>query len=191
MWVPRSPSDIPNALIRVFLQDAGGLYDESRGLPPFRKVTPEVKAFFDNTCPYCGVSDTEAEFVEEHIVARNQKQAGLHAWGNVVWACRSCNRKKSGKDWRAFLATVAVDEETFDDRVRRIEQFQASYRYDPDVEALKAVLVELYRLADLQARGLIRFALTSASLVLGAMGGTEPDPAGLPGNITTEPAEAQ
>ena len=103
--------DIPNRYANLVLQEAGDVYDEARGLPPLRKLvakrgtTPaaaaynrhvqRVLSFFDGSCAYCGATSV----AEDHLVPRNKDSAGLHASGNVVPACKSCNDAKSNKEW--------------------------------------------------------------------------------------------
>jgi len=38
----RSLADVPNRIVRLFLQEAGRQYDENRGLPRFGSMTPAL-----------------------------------------------------------------------------------------------------------------------------------------------------
>src|SRR4051812_45339885 len=103
----RSYSDIPNRYANLVLQEAGDIYDHARGLPALRKLqmrrgtSPAAVAynqnvqtlldFFEGACAYCGAPRA----AEDHLVPRNTESAGLHAWGNVVPACKRCNDTKS------------------------------------------------------------------------------------------------
>ncbi len=63
----------------------------------------------------------------------NKDSLGLHAWGNVVPACRPCNRDKHRKDWRAFLQTKCEGDLLLS-RQRRIEAFIEEKQYEPDLQ---------------------------------------------------------
>jgi len=45
------------------------------------------------TCQYCGRQSHELTI--DHVIPRSR--GGLHAWDNVVSACRACNHRKGGK----------------------------------------------------------------------------------------------
>jgi hypothetical protein len=83
--------------------------------------------------------------VEEHLVPMNRESVGLHAWGNVVLACKPCNDVKSGNAWQSH---PRLDVE----RRGLIEAYIAEYSYHPDVTELRVVLGKLYELADRQTR---------------------------------------
>src|SRR4051794_9638062 len=103
--MPRTRADIANSALRIFLHDMGVAYDEARGLEPFKKTKhfPQVREFFGDRCCYCAKPFSSAEpAVEDHLVPTNKTALGLHAWGNIVPACRDCNAKKQGNDWRDF-----------------------------------------------------------------------------------------
>jgi 5-methylcytosine-specific restriction endonuclease McrA len=92
----RSLADVPNRLVRIFLEAAGRDYDVNRGLAAYSKLTPALIARFDGRCAYCGEAKP---LVEEHVVPINRTAVGLHAWGNIVPACKDCNRIKEGDAW--------------------------------------------------------------------------------------------
>ena len=162
----RSYSDVPNRIVHLFLQEAGASYDIARGFKPFKRVA-ETLDFFDGRCAYCGAS--REALVEEHVVPRNRVSVGLHAWGNVVPACASCNRAKSSSPWGSYLATIADDPSVIERRQQRITSFRAHFRYDPATDQLRDVVEALYTLADTQSRALVKFALKSSSLALQGM----------------------
>ena len=163
----RSYSDVPNRTIQIFLQEAGVMYDRARGLEPFRRID-DTLGFFEHACAYCGIEG--AELVEEHVIPRNRAGVGLHAWGNVVPACRNCNRQKGGRlGWDDFLRSLVGDAEVAESRVQKIEAFQTAYRYAPNTAALGAILNSLYNLVDVQTRGLVRFAVEASAAVLADM----------------------
>jgi 5-methylcytosine-specific restriction endonuclease McrA len=63
-------------------------------VPYSRRVPLNRKTVFlrdDHQCQYCG---RQAENLD-HVVPKSQ--GGVHAWENVVAACRRCNSKKGGR----------------------------------------------------------------------------------------------
>lgn len=155
----RSLSDVPNRIVRIFLERVGEQYDLARGYRPFLGLTPEVRATFDGRCAYCRADVPDPDVIAEHVVPINRTSVGLHAWGNVVPSCKPCNRLKKQDDWRTFVAMRHQASPQQEQAVTAsIEAFIAQYRYNPDVAALSAVAEQLYRYADRQSRELIDFA---------------------------------
>lgn len=131
----RSKSDISNSAIRIFLQDVGRFYDEQRGLEPFGpKVSQkdELLVFFGGQCCFCGEGINRKTLSQDHLIPMNKTCLGLHAWGNVVPCCASCNNEKQQKPWREFI-THKAGRET-ESRISRIEAFVASKNYDPALD---------------------------------------------------------
>ncbi|PIE47780.1 MAG: hypothetical protein CSA42_01990 [Gammaproteobacteria bacterium] len=128
----RSKSDISNSAIRIFLQDVGKFYDEARGFEPFRPRVAqkdELLEFFDYQCCFCGTAINRKSLSQDHLIPMNKSALGLHAWGNVVPCCSSCNNEKQQKSWREFIKIKAgVEAEA---RTKRIDDFVASKNYDP------------------------------------------------------------
>ncbi|MEV6971785.1 HNH endonuclease signature motif containing protein [Hamadaea sp. NPDC051192] len=143
---------MPNRIVRLFLQDAGRQYDINRGHQPFRQLTPSLRARFGDACAYCG---SVGPLVEEHLVPMNRKDAGLHAWGNIVPACKACNDIKSSKAW-----TIHPKLDTR--RRQAITDYIDEYAYRPDVTELRIVLERLYELSDRQTRALVEFGLVAS-----------------------------
>lgn len=150
----RSFADVPNRIVRLFLQEAGRQYDSNRGHPRFGSMTPALVERFDGCCAYCG-EPPPPKLVEEHLVPINRAAVGLHAWGNIVPACKSCNDVKRDLPW-------ANHPQLDDIRRQRISKYVADYEYDPDVSELRAVLERLYSLADSQTRALVDFGLVAS-----------------------------
>jgi hypothetical protein len=148
----RSFADVPNRIVRLFLQEAGRQYDANRGYPKFSSMTPDLIARFGGACAYCG---GPPPLVEEHLVPINRTSVGLHAWGNIVPACKACNDTKAGNAWESHPRL---------DDIRRaaIRTYISEYRYMPDVEQLRVVLGKLYELADRQTRALVDFGLVAS-----------------------------
>jgi 5-methylcytosine-specific restriction endonuclease McrA len=128
----RSKSDISNSAIRIFLQDVGKYYDEVRGFEPFGpKVAQknELLEFFNHQCCFCGVEINRKSLSQDHLIPMNKSALGLHAWGNVVPCCQSCNNEKQQKPWQQFIiAKAGPDSAT---REQKINDFVVSKNYDP------------------------------------------------------------
>jgi hypothetical protein len=173
----RSFSDIPNRYTHILLQEAGAVYDEARGLPPIRRLTKRtgtsdaavaynrqvetVLAFFGGACAYCGAPRVD----DDHLTPRNRVSGGLHAWGNVVPACKSCNSAKSNRLWTDHLAVLQsaelITSDEADQSAEAIRAMVAHFDYKPQVNELLPVVEDLYRHADVQARSLLKFAVSA------------------------------
>src|SRR5690349_2767355 len=99
----------------------------------------------------CG-EPASPNLVEEHLVPMNRESVGLHAWGNVVPACKPCNDLKAGNSWQSHPRLNA-------DRRQLIEGYITEFDYRSDVAELRVVLGKLYGLADRQTRALVEFGL--------------------------------
>lgn len=59
----------------------------------------KIKAYFDNSCAYCGMTEKEHEekygesLHHEHVTPL--VRGGSYSYGNVVLSCRSCNSSKA------------------------------------------------------------------------------------------------
>ncbi|WP_144122231.1 HNH endonuclease [Catellatospora sichuanensis] len=148
----RSYSDVPNRVVRLFLEQAGRQYDQNRGLPLFGSMPTSLLSRFGNSCAYCGDA---AALVAEHVVPINRTAVGLHAWGNIVPACEPCNKVKAGNPWEGHPRLDGP-------RRSAIAAYIAEYRYKPDVTELRIVVEKLYELADTQTRALIDFGLVAS-----------------------------
>lgn len=165
----RSFADVPNRIVRLFLQEAGRQYDANRGHPRFGSMPPALLARFDNACAYCGAPPP---LVEEHLVPINRTAVGLHAWGNIVPACKACNDLKAGNSWASHAKLN-------DARRDRIAAYIAEYGYAPDVTELRVVLGKLYELADRQTRALVDFGLVASRPYIAGLHTPPPPPSGL------------
>jgi ADP-ribose pyrophosphatase YjhB (NUDIX family) len=54
----RSFADVPNRIVRLFLQEAGRQYDRNRGYTPFGRMPASLIARFGGNCAYCGMTTT-------------------------------------------------------------------------------------------------------------------------------------
>lgn len=152
--MPRGRADIANSALRIFLQEMGGIYDDERGLPRFRKQNSvDIAEFFGNRCCYCGTDFEEAGRVtQDHLVPMNKEALGLHAWGNVVPACPPCNSKKQGRDWREFIIERAGAEAP--ERHAKVKAFVAEYAYAPSLQ-FRDTAAQLYEEVGAVAMSLI------------------------------------
>lgn len=57
-------------------------------------------------CAYCGRSDVDLTLDHRMPLSRG----GLHEIGNLVWACSSCNSRKSARDELEYRAILALEE---------------------------------------------------------------------------------
>lgn len=127
---------------------------------------------FGGRCAYCG---SPPPLVEEHLVPINRTALGLHAWGNIVPACRSCNDIKAGNAWQDHPQLDAL-------RRAAIRRYIDDYGYAPDVAELRVVLGKLYELANVQTRALVDFGLVASRPYIAGLhvGTPEPEADGTP-----------
>lgn len=165
----RSKSDISNSAIRIFLQQVGTFYDELRNLEPYRP-TKKQKAvllqWFDNRCCYCGEELTDETMGQDHLVPMNKESLGLHAWGNVVPSCLTCNKVKHDNSWQVYLKTACKDDLTLNaTRLARILRFLEHYNYEPNLQ-LQAIATNLYEDVGEVAMTLIKLRYKQAEEVI-------------------------
>ncbi|MEP0941258.1 MAG: HNH endonuclease [Rhizobiaceae bacterium] len=181
--MPRSKSDISNSAIRIFLQEVGKFYDQSRGYAAFVpnvRQKDELIAYFGGQCCYCATPIDRKALSQDHLIPMNKQHLGLHAWGNVAPCCRSCNNEKQQKPWREFIEAKAG--EFAERRASRIEQLVAEKNYDPALnlhqyadnlyDDIGAIAMTLINLRYKQAEGEIQ------RIVKGAQPGSSQDTAG-------------
>ncbi len=125
------------------MQQFGAAYDDARGLPRYQKSKHfnDIQTFFGRQCCYCGRDFTDVKAVQDHLVPLNQSELGLHAWGNIVPACSSCNALKQGRPWHQIIAQQAGTRAA--ERYQRVEQFVQEYRYEPPFD-LRNATADLY-----------------------------------------------
>ena len=142
--MPRARSDIANTALRIFLQELGEAYDKKRGFEPYagKKHFADIKKYFGGRCCYCGSELQAGREAQDHLIPTNREYLGLHAWGNIVPACDSCNAKKQGREWHAFLAERAGIDSP--ERHKRISSFIEYHKYAPDLSDLRSVAADLY-----------------------------------------------
>lgn len=162
---------MPNRTVRLFLERAGQQYDVNRGYPPFRAITPELLGRFNGGCAYCGIAPPPS-LLEEHLVPINRTSVGLHAWGNIVPACRPCNNTKSDSPWQTHPRL---------DTNRRavIEAYVDEFGYNPNIAELRVVLEKLYSLVDRQTRALVDFGLVASQPYIAGLHAAPTPPASM------------
>lgn len=132
----RSKSDISNSAIRIFLQNVGKFYDEARGyevFKPTKSQKEELLDFFEHECCYCGVEIDSKTLSQDHLIPTNKEYLGLHAWGNVVPCCQSCNNKKQQRSWQEFLDSQDLSNAVKQTKIKRITDFVDLKKYDPNL----------------------------------------------------------
>jgi hypothetical protein len=142
----RTKSDISNSAIRIFLQNVGKFYDKARGYDPFvpkKQQKVELLSCFENKCCYCDTSIDFESISQDHLIPMNKTSLGLHCWGNVVPCCKDCNNEKQQKPWIEFLKIKTKNDEIFNIRKGRIEDFVNNKKYDPNLN-LKDFAGNLY-----------------------------------------------
>lgn len=92
-------------------------------LDPWPASVDPIWDFFGSECAYCGVKLVKGERLG-HIDHATSK-AGNHM-GNLVLACSVCNGdEKLDVDWREFLEEKVSEQALRQERIERIERWQA------------------------------------------------------------------
>jgi hypothetical protein len=97
---------------------------------PKKAQKEELLQIFDFKCCFCGVEIDVLSISQDHLIPMNKAHLGLHAWGNVVPCCGSCNNKKQQRPWKEFLAEISPESVRVG-RIQRIESFVTAKQYDP------------------------------------------------------------
>jgi hypothetical protein len=112
-------------------------------LDPWPASKDPIWEFFGSECAYCGAKLVKGER-RGHIDHATSK-AGNYM-GNLVLACSTCNGdQKLDMDWREFLMQKVGDAELRQERIERIERWQALHpkpelAASPEVAAADAEL---------------------------------------------------
>ena len=112
-------------------------------LDPWPASKDPIWEFFSSECAYCGVKLVKGERLG-HIDHATSK-AGNHI-GNLVLACSVSNGdEKLDMDWREFLKQKVSDQALLQERIERIERWQALHpkpelTASPEVAAADAEL---------------------------------------------------
>lgn len=89
----------------------------------------ELLQIFEHNYCFCGIDINRKSLSQDHLIPMNKSALGLHAWGNVVPCCQSCNNEKQQKPWQQFLHIKAGNEAHASEQ--KINDFVASKNYDP------------------------------------------------------------
>ena len=155
---------ISNPVIRYFLYKLGKKYDLSRNFPPFSQKPHQndVLKFFNHRCCYCLNKIDIKNFDFDHLIPINRTSGGLHAWGNLAPACKSCNKLKSEMTWDIFMDYLFFNskhsshknpkinkryfsnEYSFESRKNKINLFIKKYKYKPEIDQIKIEADNLY-----------------------------------------------
>jgi hypothetical protein len=112
----RAKSDVANKLVSMFLHELSRSVSEKWPIKIGSEEYQElVRRWFNNRCPYCSRNLADMVSVIEHLDGMNRYRAGLHAPGNVLVACKTCNSEKrrddslkvlslAGSGWESFLS---------------------------------------------------------------------------------------
>ncbi|MBQ6730677.1 MAG: hypothetical protein IJR08_02080 [Bacilli bacterium] len=146
------PGDASNIVIRNILTGI------SRKV--FGKFTQadieETLRYFDYKCPYTDRDlrqDIEKgeNYAIDHIVPQNKECCGLNVMGNLVYADKIANQKKSSKTVEDFLLNdntvlAGVSQAERQRRLNKIKQFQKDCGYNPDQirNAISPYLFSIY-----------------------------------------------
>jgi hypothetical protein len=106
-----------------------------------RKQIDELWAYFGAACAYCGkpLDRSRREGQADHLVPT--AAGGSNHLANRVLSCGPCNGDhKREREWREFLAEKVLDAEVLQQRVARIELWNAAVA--PGLEAADLELLE-------------------------------------------------
>jgi len=160
MATHNTDADSANTAVRAFLTKVGELYLEKGfntgngwGKKTWEKIRDQV---FGGECAYCGAK--AGDLTIEHLVMFNRTDFGLHHPGNIVPACRPCNKRTKKPDgtyagWKDHLREICQqknDMASFNLRRDRIHKHhtEGEFHY-PDLshvekEAIRVIAGSLY-----------------------------------------------
>lgn len=155
MAIYNTPSDAANTAVRSFLTSVGEHYfgrSFKTGTGSGKAIWDQIRNDFGNVCAYCGSVES---LQIEHLVMFNRSEYGLHHPGNIVPACRSCNKRckddsKCYVSWEAHLASVCGGASADQYSIRRaaIVSHQAKYGYpeltSQERHAIRVIAESLY-----------------------------------------------
>lgn len=112
----RAKSDVANKLVSMFLHEVSRRLAVEFGTKVNdSSYADKVEQFFGADCALCGSVLEKDRLAVEHLEGMNRVRLGLHIPGNVVLACKECNREKRRDDqlealvlsqtgWGSFLS---------------------------------------------------------------------------------------
>jgi hypothetical protein len=159
MAIHNTGADSANTAVRAFTKvcelclDKGFNTGNGWGKKAWEKIRDQV---FGGECAYCGAKATDLTI--EHLVMFNKTEFGLHHPGNIIPACRPCNKRTKRPDgsyasWEEHLRDVCrqkSDMASFTLRLDKIRKHHAEgeFKY-PDLsyeekEAIRVIAGSLY-----------------------------------------------
>lgn len=130
--------DVANSAIRNILTEISKRYYN----PIDENYINEMRAFFNNKCPYTGadLSDLEKQerLATDHIIPQNWRDCGLNVPGNLILCDKDANKIKHMlsledfllRDVKKFFTNVPASVRK--SRYDKIKDFQKKYNYDGD-----------------------------------------------------------
>lgn len=112
----RAKSDVANKLVSMFLHEVSRkLSSEFNVRVSDDAYSKQVEDVFGAHCAFCGLELEQDRLAVEHLEGMNRIRLGLHIPGNVVLACKECNKEKRRDDqlkslilsqtgWGSFLS---------------------------------------------------------------------------------------
>ena len=134
--------DVSNPAVRNILTE---LSKELYGGITEQEMEDTMEHEFGWECPYTGrylkdsVLAKDGTYATDHIYPQNKYDCGLNVKGNLVIVDKSANSAKGKMDVKTFMETdsefwddLGVDKPTRMARLKKIQDFQAKYGYDPE-----------------------------------------------------------
>lgn len=112
----RAKSDVANKMVSMFLHEVSRRIALELNLRVNDlEYANQVEHHFGANCALCGRALEKDRLAVEHLEGMNKVRLGLHIPGNVVLACKECNREKRRDDqakqlvlaetgWGSFLS---------------------------------------------------------------------------------------
>ncbi len=152
--------DATNASIRTLLYTVGCEHDNSlygkslineAGLVAHKS---EAMLLQGNKCLYCRKDfGANLSMEKDHILPMEKRSAGIHSWGNVLYACSKCNQGKGNTEEQCKKFTTCSQE-----TINIISEWQKRYNSGSitinhslykDVQSLQQACNDLYSEIDL------------------------------------------
>jgi len=138
--------DASNAAVRALLTLIGENHDLAvLGTPPGelrgKKLKQRLAIDFNNKCAYCNINVSDKMEVD-HVIPMNQKSLGQHMYGNLVPACKDCNRSKRSLSLEEFLDKYSVPNAS--QLKHKIQSRARRYGVNPPSDSLRSLVANLY-----------------------------------------------
>jgi hypothetical protein len=138
--------DASNLAVRALLTLTGENHDLAvLGTPPGelrdKKLKKRLALEFNNRCAYCN-TDLSDKMEVDHVVPMNQTSLGQHMYGNLVPACKDCNRAKRSLSLEEFLDKYRIRNAT--QLKNKIQTRARRYGVTPPSDSLRKLVENLY-----------------------------------------------